>query len=142
MSIINNPTNPAHAGRPSDDLDGLLRAFYRSEVPDPWPVLKPPAEPTSRSGYSGPRRWPLQSSRWVLAASVALLLIGQLFLSARFSESSSSKSEGEFRPPFADRNSIKFRSYKVEIEEEVSPEGKILPRVKSLTIRAEREPGR
>lgn len=70
--------------KPGDDLDGLLRTFFRSQMPQPWPASPArhaknlsPARPTSS-------RHPLMRSRFALAASVALLLLGSLFLPARF----------------------------------------------------------
>lgn len=66
-----------------DNVDGLLRAFYRTQLPNPWPM--PPTTfrstlPFRRSlrGHGSTR------SRWVLAASVALLLAGSLLLPRRF----------------------------------------------------------
>ncbi len=64
-------------GRSGDDLDGLLTAFFHSEMPSPWPTLDiPDSEPTLPfAGAPTPRRRPWR--RWVaLAASVALFLAG------------------------------------------------------------------
>lgn len=81
MSILQPPSSPPRSsGSESDELDGLLHAFYRAEMPNPWPILNP-LETRAVVPLQPVRRWPLQRSRWVLAASVALLLIGQLFLS-------------------------------------------------------------
>jgi len=135
MSQIIRPRNPGRGGRPPEDLDALLRAYFRSEMPEPWPALQPPADaapPPAR------KRWPINASRWVLAASVALLLVGQLALSGKFADYSSVKDEGTFQPPVANRNGVKVRSYKVEVEEAIGPDGKVVPRVKSLTIRTDR----
>jgi hypothetical protein len=62
---------------PPDDLDRLLSAFFRAEVPDPWPAA--PAVPSA-----APSRRPRRGSRLALAAAVALLLGGQLYLAGRF----------------------------------------------------------
>lgn len=69
--------NMNHCGHTPDDLDGLLRSFFRSEMPDPWPTMTAPAieNPT-------PTWWSRSRSRLALAASVALLLVGSWFLSA------------------------------------------------------------
>jgi hypothetical protein len=139
MSQIIRPRNPGRGGRPPEDLDALLRAYFRSEMPEPWPTLQPPADvvpPPAR------KRWPMNASRWVLAASVALLLVGQVVLSGKFTDYSSAKADGTFQPPVADRNGGKVRSYKVEVEEAIGPDGKVVPHVKSLTIRTEQGPGR
>jgi hypothetical protein len=66
--------------RPSDDLDSLLHAFYRSEVPDPWPKMKAPDQPTSVPARPVRSRWSLFRSRFALAATVALCLTGILAL--------------------------------------------------------------
>lgn len=65
-----------------DDLDGLLRTFFRAQVPEPWPVLKPPATPSLQREGCAPRRRPLLGSRFALAASLLILLIGQLLVSS------------------------------------------------------------
>jgi hypothetical protein len=116
MSIINKPLHPGHGGRSSDDLDGLLRRFFRAEMPDPWPVLKPPAEPTTDIARSAPRRWGLSASRWALAASVALLLVGQLFLSGTFTDYAAPRSEATFQDPTANPGRVKERKYKIEAQ--------------------------
>jgi hypothetical protein len=60
---------------PPDDLETLLQAYFRAEMPDPWPA--PPLLQTARREAA-----PLQTvrgvrrSRLALAASVALLLAG------------------------------------------------------------------
>jgi hypothetical protein len=69
-----NATEP-QIERSPDELDALLRAFFRSEMPDPWPAVKiPPAE----SAYSS--WWTASRSRLALAASVALLMLGSWWL--------------------------------------------------------------
>jgi hypothetical protein len=84
---------------PDDELDGLLRAFFRAERPDPWPAMKAPPQtlpfvprtvngrgaakqslPTLPTPATKATRRPLWRSRLALAASVALLLGGTLFL--------------------------------------------------------------
>lgn len=104
MSILQQPPiRPDAAGRSPDNLDGLLRAFYRAEMPDPWPALQPsvsrevvPFRPTNR--------WSSQRSRWVLAASVVLLLISQLFLSGQLPDYSAARTAGEVGDTTARRN--------------------------------------
>ncbi|MCS6850384.1 MAG: hypothetical protein NZ700_04360 [Gemmataceae bacterium] len=60
-----------------EDLDALLRSFFQAEMPHPWPPLALPAERRQ------PSRGPLVRGRWLLAASLALLLGGTWFLSAK-----------------------------------------------------------
>ncbi|HZT79508.1 MAG TPA: hypothetical protein VFA26_04785 [Gemmataceae bacterium] len=82
MNILARPpVDPPGNGRPDDELDGLLYAFFRRQMPDPWPAFRRPARPAEA---------PRQRSRWAgfrpylaLAASVALLVIGSWMLSAR-----------------------------------------------------------
>jgi len=60
-----------------DDLDALLGAFYRAQLPTPWPAFQAPAR--SRTLPLRPdsvRPWPVLASLLALAASVALLLLG------------------------------------------------------------------
>lgn len=68
-----NSHQPPHAeprASAPDELDRLLSDHFRREMPHPWPVAPSTnVEPASRQSYApGPR------SRWVLAASVMLVL--------------------------------------------------------------------
>src|SRR5262245_23306735 len=73
---MNRVVEPVGSGEP--DVEGLLRAFYRSEMPSPWPAFAPPrprvlpfrpaARPRQRRGFRS-------LSRLALVASVALLLL-------------------------------------------------------------------
>jgi hypothetical protein len=56
------------------DVDGLLRAFFQSEMPARLPPIDLPAP------RRAPRRRPLARSRLALAACAALLVGGSLFL--------------------------------------------------------------
>jgi len=78
MNVVEPP--PSQSG---DDLEGLLRAFLRSQLPQPWPP------PRILSVVNSCQRWPatgrnLIRSRWTLAASVALLFFGSWLLPSRF----------------------------------------------------------
>jgi len=86
---------------PEDDLDGLLCAFYKAQLPTPWPeprALEVPTEPSPATlpGFSPWR------SRLALAASVALLLSGSLFLPVRSPTDSGSGDELRGLPHEAD----------------------------------------
>jgi hypothetical protein len=71
----------SHVNSQGDEVDDLLRAFFRSEMPDPWPAWSPSKPPASLpTPAPRPRLRPLFRSRFTLAASVAILLIGQLWL--------------------------------------------------------------
>lgn len=60
----------------SDQLDKLLRKFYRSELPAPWPQPPQVDQPAAQ-----PPRWTLWNGRAALAASILLLLVGHFLLS-------------------------------------------------------------
>jgi hypothetical protein len=82
MNDLRKPLNRGGFDRPPEDVDVLLRQFFRSEMPDPWPAAPPvsataPRKPQQRRGFR-------LSSRSALAAAVALFLIGYLALAARF----------------------------------------------------------
>ncbi len=75
--------DPASTFRSGDDLDGLLRQFFQAEMPDPWPRLVPP-EAASAPAPVRWRGWTLLRSRLALAASLALLVGGQLLLAGSY----------------------------------------------------------
>jgi hypothetical protein len=91
MKFVTRP--PTHAngtGHGGHDPDEALFAFFRSELPHPWPQLKlpdgaPPAPPPVRLAQPTPgsslRSW-FRSPRFALAASVALLIAGSAVLSS------------------------------------------------------------
>ncbi len=87
MSFMVTP--PGHRNGHSSEggnVEQLLRAFYRAEMPDPWPSFEAPAEASTLLPFPAPRaRRPLFArSRLALAASVALLIGGLWGLSGKF----------------------------------------------------------
>jgi hypothetical protein len=83
MTVVTPPTIVPRSGQPpEDDLDGLLRAYFQAEMPDPWPSFE---APVPRNGVL-PLRRPKASrfapwrSRLALAASILLLIAAALFL--------------------------------------------------------------
>jgi hypothetical protein len=70
-------------GPSGDELEGMLRSFFRAEVPDPWPAMKAPAAVVK---FEKPRRstWLRIGPRLAVAACVAFLLLGYLALGSMF----------------------------------------------------------
>jgi hypothetical protein len=72
-------------------VDRLLSAFFKAELPDPFPMMKAPARaelpmPANTNSLSrDERRTAISNSRLSLAASVALILGGCWYLSGQIS---------------------------------------------------------
>lgn len=66
----------------NEEVDGVLRAFFQTEMPAPWPALAPADHRGAIPPHTSLR--PLFWSRAALAASVALLLIGQLWVAGSY----------------------------------------------------------
>ncbi len=86
MSLLSPPLVPRGGAQPPDDLDDLLSAFFKAQMPKTWPA---PETPVSRRAapplVAGPAKgWPLMRSRLAVAASVALLVGGSLLLAGAF----------------------------------------------------------
>src|SRR5262245_52655311 len=94
MSTTEPPLLKTRSDRPDDDLDGLLRDFFRAELPGRWPAAPEPVPLSSLNGHANlasaarpsrpvarPWAW---SSRLALAASVGGLLLGTMLLSGQF----------------------------------------------------------
>src|SRR5262245_29520198 len=62
MNQVNNPNTP-----PGDDLDARLRAYFRAEMPAPWPAFRAPRKARSAAAP----RWAGRAA--LLAASVLVL---------------------------------------------------------------------
>jgi hypothetical protein len=80
MNMITRP--PVEANGQPEPYEDLLRAFFRAEMPEPWPELNRPeprvlpfVRPQRASRFAGTR------SRLALAASVAILLLSSWALS-------------------------------------------------------------
>lgn len=86
MQDLNRPAaGTASAGLPAEPVDQLLTAYFRAALPEPWPDLAPPS--TSLQPLAASSRRAQSRSRLVLAASVALLLGGGVYLTQRFPQS-------------------------------------------------------
>jgi hypothetical protein len=109
MNLLPPPPASPGGAPPSDgDIDTLLSAFFRAEMPDPWPTLRAPAGPRVtpalpvRPSAPPPRRRTLVRSRLALAASVALLVAGALFRAGRPDEALPRAADpGDVSPPSA-----------------------------------------
>jgi len=64
------------------EIDALLSAFFQSEKPAPWPAFQAPKARTLPLHQAHRRHWSALTSRFVLAASIALLLLGSWLLPA------------------------------------------------------------
>jgi hypothetical protein len=85
MRIVEPPSlDSPWRGPAGDDLDGLLSAFFRSEMPRSWSAPELPDEQPRTLPLPSPRRRSILRSRLALAASIALLLAGAWFLSGEF----------------------------------------------------------
>jgi len=90
MRIVEPPSlDSPWRGCPGDDLDRLLSDFFNAELPSPWPEPKLSEEqPNPILSVPGrrpaPRRRSVVRSRFALAASVALLLLGGWLLGDKF----------------------------------------------------------
>jgi hypothetical protein len=81
MSFFEPPsTDPTYLSRSGDEVEGLLRQFYQSEMPDPWPPFRWPEEKQPPAAPPRWRGWILFRSRLALAASVSLLVAGHVIL--------------------------------------------------------------
>jgi hypothetical protein len=99
------PVSSNGVGHGHDDLGDVLRAFFRSEMPQPWPKLKLPTQerviapfpPPTASKKSWPRRW-LFNSRTALAAALGVLIVGQLLLSDTLKPKATDPLDGRVDP--------------------------------------------
>jgi hypothetical protein len=83
MSLMNRNTLSFRAGGSPEDLEVLLRNYFRSEIPDPWPTMKAPVARVAPPPARSVGRWAPVRSRLALAASVGFLMVGSWCLSSR-----------------------------------------------------------
>jgi hypothetical protein len=76
-------TNTPQPNVPGDEVDRLLGAYFRAQMPAKWPAAPSPSNGLNPSaGPDSARRTdPATKSRWALAASVALLIGSCWYLS-------------------------------------------------------------
>jgi hypothetical protein len=77
------PNGPRARGLPDDDLDRMLFAYFKHEMPDPWPNLPLPAGKVRPAAEALPHRRSSRDARYALAASVAMLVGTCWYLSDR-----------------------------------------------------------
>ena len=65
--VVNNHSPPG------DPLDALLGAYFKAELPAPWPPFQRPARTRVSPRPFPPGRRPILAARFALAASVGLL---------------------------------------------------------------------
>jgi len=105
---MNEPSPlPDPSSRP--DVDGLLRDFFRSELPHPWPRLH---LPETRQRVV-PSWWQRSRVRIGLAASVALVLTSYLALADLFPRSAPSRAVDLRGPNIADLPKHRTRTHAV-----------------------------
>src|SRR5712692_10154259 len=112
--------DPMSRERNPDETDRLLREFFQAQMPDPWPNLEPPAQPIAAPAQAPGRRWNLVRSRLALAASIALLVGGHLFLSGTFRTDEKPRDDSAE----IDENLTGFRIRKSTVTFEDGPDGK------------------
>jgi hypothetical protein len=79
--IATSSPSDQQGGDGPDNLDRRLGAYFRREVPDPWPQVPTPVKaPVGRQ-----RETTLSAARMALAASVAALLATGWFVHGRMS---------------------------------------------------------
>ena len=68
---MNSVQQPGASTRPhdrlADDLDGMLRSFFRAEVPEPWPDFQLPVMSSLHENVRsyGTSRYYAAGSRWL-----------------------------------------------------------------------------
>jgi hypothetical protein len=115
-------------GRSGDDLDGLLRAFFHAEMPNPWPgapVVEEAPVLLRRPASARPRS--LFRSRMALAASVAFLLGIPWLISDSFKSEMPDNAASVTLP-----DGTADRSIKLETSFPVQPNGETSIRIDAL----------
>jgi len=69
------------------DVDGLLHGYFQAEMPRPWPRFRMPVTLRAKQPASA---WSRNAGRLVMAACVALLVVGYVALSGYFSRPAAS----------------------------------------------------
>jgi hypothetical protein len=84
MNFVVAPPNHRDDGVPEgDEIDQTLRAFFKAQMPDPWPSFEAPPTQSVLPFVPAQRSSALRR-RLALAASVAVLAAGGWLLSGKF----------------------------------------------------------
>ena len=87
MSITQPPVEHRQAGQDSEDVDGLLRDFFHSAMPNPWPA--PPTRAQNLWPFSHHSSWKRRSrSVLALAASLVIVAVTLFLLPCKFNDRS------------------------------------------------------
>jgi hypothetical protein len=95
MSLLSSSaSDPSDRVQQPDDVDNVLKRYFEREMPSVWPDA--PAVANSAALDARPISLPrARQSRWVLAASILLLFVGQIWLSGLFSGLAVDRSDRE-----------------------------------------------
>lgn len=77
-------TSPTNSNRQSEGVDRMVGDYFRSEMPNPWPVAPQPW--AEKAVLSASATHSTSRSRWALAASVAVLVGGCWYLSGHLTD--------------------------------------------------------
>jgi hypothetical protein len=108
MNALGHPSFQPNGRTDRDrDVDRLLCAYFQAEMPSAWPDI-PRDTRVSPADERNKRRWTISGrNRFVLAASLLLLLVGQLALSNLFSDLQLTRSDRESGQIEATRRRVK-----------------------------------
>jgi hypothetical protein len=147
MNVKLPPAQARNFGPAPDEMDRLLYAFMREEMPDPWPMMKAPAQPAPAPLPMKSRGWPrLSGSRFALAATVTLCLVGSLLLIHLFPGDSSRGMERTATENIGPKFNISPQGHGWKLSKEKTPGGRTVKvwekgnLEKGFTIRLEPEP--
>jgi hypothetical protein len=108
--------------RSEQNLDSLLRTFYQGEMPHRWPEWKTPQQsvivPARSHSWSGILR-----SRFALAASIALMILGFVFVSDKIQNGNPSDSSFDKIGIRPDPTSLKPQPAKPRMKESIRVNG-------------------
>jgi hypothetical protein len=112
------PVFPRIASTPPDEVDGLLRRFFRAQMPSPWPKAPETSEykTMTPSRSLAVLRFFRPSIRLAVAAAVAALVIGYLALQSWFPDPKA------VNPSAADNDhQLGSKLPKIKLQEQKSP---------------------